>query len=115
MAAGRELEDVACAGAKVRGARWELGAPVERWGLSPLGRLPSWTHTAFITLYYTTLHYTELHHTTLHYSTLHYYILLHSQYITVESHCLRFLLIILGRNGSGNHFFGPKNAEKRID
>jgi hypothetical protein len=34
---------------------------------------------------------------------------------TVESHCLRFLLIILGRNGSGNHYFGPKNAEKRID
>jgi hypothetical protein len=34
---------------------------------------------------------------------------------TVVSDCLRFLLIILGRNGSGNHYFGPKNAEKRID
>jgi hypothetical protein len=42
--------------------------------------------------------------------------------ITVESHCLRFLLIILGRNGSGNYYcwlktdrlkrqFRPKEAQ----
>jgi hypothetical protein len=34
---------------------------------------------------------------------------------TVESHCLRFLLIILGKKGSKNHYFWQKNAGKRID
>jgi hypothetical protein len=29
---------------------------------------------------------------------------------TVESHCLRFLLIILGRNGSGNYYFWLKTG-----
>ncbi len=29
---------------------------------------------------------------------------------TVESHCLRFLLIILGRRGSRNQYFCPKRG-----
>jgi hypothetical protein len=35
--------------------------------------------------------------------------------VTVESHSLRFLLTILGRNGSENQYFLLKIAEKRID